>query len=113
MQFKSLVPILIGFMVTAILFVLGDRGDALGLILMGGTVGFLLVLWGVYNSGLIRQVTLVTILKFFFGMGIVLVSIVLFIDDEFGNATIEALMGVTLGIALIVFGVLNFKRIRK
>lgn len=51
----TLLPILIGVAVGALLFILGAADDAPGLSLIGLVVAFLLIMWGIYNANVIKK----------------------------------------------------------
>lgn len=61
----ALLPILIGVVVGALLFMLGDADDAPGLSFIGLAAAFLLIMWGVYNTGVIKKgfLSLILLLK--------------------------------------------------
>lgn len=69
-----LFPILIGLAVGTILFILGAADDAPGLSLIGLTTAFLLIMWGIYNTGVIKKMFLAPVLLFCFGAGGIVLS---------------------------------------
>ena len=103
----SLLPILIGIAVGTVLFIFGYSEDAPGMCLIGLSIAFVLVMWGVYNAGMIKKGLLAPILLFCFGAGGIVLSIVLLLDGEFENSPWLAIVGVALGIALIVIGTIR------
>lgn len=106
----TLLPILIGAAVGAILFMLGDADDAPGLILVGLAVGFLLIMCGVYNTGAIKKGFLAPILMLCFGVGGILFSVILLLDGEFEESPGIALIGVALGAILIAIGMIRLRK---
>ena len=108
-----MLPILMGVVVGVVLFMLGDADDAPGLSLMGLVAAFLLIMWGVYNTGVIRKGFLTSIILLCFGAGGVLLSVVLLLDGEFEESPGIALIGVALGIILIAIGAIPLRKIRQ
>lgn len=108
----TLLPILIGVAVGALLFMLGDADDAPGLSLVGLATAFLLIMWGVYNSGVIKKGLLEPVLLFCFGAGGILLSVVLLLDGEFEKSPGMAFIGVVLGVALIVIGMIRLRKMK-
>lgn len=106
----TLLPILIGIAVGALLCILGDADDAPGLSLIGLVAAFLLIMWGVYNTGVIKKGFLSPIFLFCFGVGGISLSIALLLDGEFQESPGMALVGVTLGVALIVVGTIRLRK---
>ncbi len=112
LDFPTLLPILAGILVGAVLFYLGDASDAPGLSLLGLTAAFLLIMWGVHNTGVIEEGFLAPILWFCFGAGGILLSIVLLLDGEFEESPGLALIGIALGVVFIVIGALKLRKTR-
>lgn len=106
----TLLPILIGVAVGALLYMLGDADDAPGLSLVGLVAAFLLIMWGVYNAGVIKKGFLAPILLLCFGAGGILLSVVLLLDGEFEETPGIAFIGAALGVALIVIGTIRFRK---
>lgn len=106
----TLLPILIGVAVGALLFILGDADDAPGLSLIGLVVAFLLIMWGIYNAGAIKKGLLAPILLFCFGAGGILLSVALLLDGEFEESPGMALIGIALGVVLIVIGTIRLRK---
>lgn len=110
---RTLLPILVGTAAGAVLFVFGYSQDAPGLCLIGLSVAFVLIMWGIYNAGIIKKGSLAPILLFCFGAGGIILSIVLLLDGEFEALPGLAFVGVALGIALVVIGAIRLKITRK
>ena len=106
---RVLLPILIGAAVGVLLFIFGYSQDAPGMCLIGLSVAFLLIMWGVYNADMIKKGFLAPIFLFCFGAGGIFLSIVLLLDGEFEESPGLALIGVALGVVLIIIG---FVRLR-
>lgn len=105
----ALFPILLGAAVGIILFMLGDADDSPGLSLIGLTAGFLLIMWGINNTGMIKKGFLTPILLFCFGAGGILLSAAMLLHGEFEESPGLALIGVALGVVLIVLGILKLR----
>lgn len=112
MNTPTLLPILGGIAIGTVLFLLGDANDAPGLSLIGLAVAFMLIMWGMYHGGVIKQGFLVPILGLCFGGGGILVSLVLLLDGEFEESPGMALIGVALGMVFIVIGALKLCKAR-
>ena len=110
-KLATLLPILIGIAVGTVLFIFGYSEDAPGMCLVGLSVAFVLIMWGVYNAGMIKKGFLAPILLFCFGAGGIILSIVLLLDGEFENSPWLALVGVALGIALISTGAMRLRQV--
>ncbi len=104
---KVLAPILAGLAVAALLFFLGNAQDAPGLSLIGFVAGFLLILWGIYNAGVLKKEFILPLLLLCFGPGGVTLSIALLLDGEFGDATWLGYTGIALGVLLLVLGIIT------
>lgn len=106
-----LLPIVIGLIIGTVLFRLGDMDDAPGLSLIGLVIAFLLIMWGIYNAGVIKKGLFVPIMLLSFGVGAIFVSVLLLIDGEFEDNLGMVFVGMALGLVLICAGaVLALKR---
>ena len=108
----TLLPVLIGVAVGIVLFMLGDASDAPGLSVIGLAAAFLLMMWGVYNSGVLRKSFLLPILLMCFGAGGILLSVALLLDGEFEKSPGLALIGAAIGFALLAVGALRLRKAR-
>jgi len=99
-----LLPAVIGLIIGAVLFWLDDMDDAPGLSLIGLATAFCLIMWGIYNAGVIKKGFLVPVLLLCFGAVGILVSIILLFDGEFEDNPGMALISVALGLVLICIG---------
>lgn len=106
----TLLPILIGIAVGALLFTLGYADDAPGLCLIGLVVAFLLIMFGVYNTGVIKKGLLAPFILFCFGAGGIILSIALLLDGEFEDKPWIAAIGVAIGVVLIVIGTIRLRK---
>lgn len=109
-QPTTLLPIVIGVAVGVVLFMLGDADDAPGLSLIGFIAAFLLIMWGIYNTGVMKKGFLAPTLLLCFGAGGAILSLVLLLDGEFEESPGMALIGVALGVVLIVMGIIRWRK---
>ena len=109
---ETLLPVLSGVVVGIVLFLLGDAGDAPGLSLIGLVAAFLLIMWGVYNSGVLKKSFLLPILLMCFGAGGILLFVTLLLDRELENSPGMALIGVATGFVLLVVGAMRLRKVQ-
>lgn len=107
---SALLPMLSGVAISAFLFILGDTSDAPGVALVGFTLGLLLLIWGIHNTGMVRKGVLLPCLLFCFGTGGIVLSIVLLADGELGKSPSLALIGMGLGLVLFLVGAVLLRR---
>ncbi len=113
-RLSVLLPAVIGLVTGSVLFWLGSMDDAPGLSLLGLALAFSLIMWGLYNAGVIKKGFLVPIFLVSFGAGGIFVSVLLLLDGEFEDNPGMALIGVALGVVLICFGaIMTRKRLGK
>jgi len=67
LKLSVVLPVVIGIITGAALPLLGAADDAPGLSLIGIVAAFLLMMWGVYNTGLVKRSLLVSIALICFG----------------------------------------------
>ena len=108
----TFLTMILGVVIGIALFMLGDADDAPGLCLIGLVAAFLLIIWGVYNAGLLKRGFVWPILLMCFGAGGILLCVVLFLDGEFEKSPGMALIGVAIGFVLIVAGALRLRKVR-
>ena len=101
---STLLPIVIGLIIGAVLFRLGDMDNAPGLSLIGLVIAFFLIMWGIYNAGVIKKGLLVPIMLLSFGAGAIFVSVLFLIDGEFEDNPGMVLVGAALSLVLICAG---------
>lgn len=106
----TFLPILIGIAIGTVLFIIGYSEDAPGMCLVGISIAFVLIMWGIYNGGMIKKGFLVPLLFFCFGAGGIVLSIVLLLDGELENSPWLALVGIALGAALIIIGAVRLRK---
>ena len=111
-KLSTLLPLIAGVIIGTVLFWLGDMDDSPGLGLIGLASAFCLIMWGIYNAGVIKKEYFSAILLLCFGAGIILVSIILLFDGEFENHPGIAFLPVALGIVMIIFGTVMIRKRR-
>lgn len=107
---STLLPAVIGLIIGVVLFWLGDMDDAPGLSLIGLVIAFCLIMWGIYNAGVIKKGFLASILLLCFGVGIIIVSALLLFDGEFEDNPGIAFLAIAVGIVLIGIGMLIVRK---
>ena len=109
-----IVPIMLGIAVAALLLTLGHADDAPGLGGIGLIAGFLLIMRGVHNAGVVRKGFLLPFILLCFGAGGILLSIALLLDGELEELPWFAPVGITVGVVIIVIGAVKLrKKVRK
>lgn len=101
LKHSTLLLILIGMAAGAAMCWVGIAEDAPGMCVLGLATAFVLILLGIRNAGMVKKQHFLPIILFCFGLGAVVLSIVLLLDGEFGESPGFALIGVALGIAMI------------
>lgn len=99
-----ILPIIIGLVTGAALFVMGEIQDAPGLCLLGIVDAFLLTVKGLHTTGIIPKGVLLPSVLICFGAGGIVLSVVLLLDGEFGDSPEFAFIGAGIGILLIIAG---------
>lgn len=110
---KACLLILLGAAVGTMLFLIGDADDSPGLSFIGLAAAFLLMMRGVYHTGIIRTGYYIPVILFTFGAVSVLFPIVLYFDGEKEGLWIVAIAGNTAGILLLAGGVVRVMKARK
>jgi len=101
LKLSFILPIISGIMSGTVLFALGQAEDAPGLCLMGLTAAFFLIMWAIYNAGMITGHQLMFILPLCFGIGGFVLSIVLQLDGEFKEMPYLLYIGLFISITLL------------
>jgi len=109
-KLSTLLPILTGITAGLLLFIFGNAEDAPGLSAIGLAVAFLMIMWGVYNTGMIKKGFLSPILLLCFGACGILLSIVLLLDGEFNDSPWMELIRIALGVILIILGRMHLRK---
>lgn len=108
--FKIIFPILLGLSVAWLLFTAGDADDSPGLSFIGLSLGFLLIMRGMYHTGIIKKGLHIPIILSVFGIVALIFPVVLWLDNEIRGLSTVTLLGVALGIALLSAATILVKR---
>lgn len=106
----TLLPILIGVATGAMLFWIGYAEDAPGMCVLGLAIAFVLILLGIRNAGIVKKEYFLPIILLCFGLGGIVLSIVLLLDGEFGESPGLAAIGIALGVAMICMAILLLRK---
>lgn len=101
LKVRVLLPILLGWALGGLLFMLGDADDAPGLSFIGLSVAFLLSMRGIYCAGVLPQGYCLPIILLAFA---VLMPVVLLLDGELEGIEYVALTGEGTGLLLLLLG---------
>lgn len=112
-KLSVLLPIAIGIVFGAMLFVVGYTQDGPGACVVGIALTFGLTLLGISNAGVIKKGYLAPILLLCYGAGITFLSVLLFFDGEFEGFQHMFFVGLALGIILLVVGAILFCKHKK
>lgn len=104
LKVRVLLPILLGWALGGLLFMLGDADDAPGLSFIGLSVAFLLSMRGIYCAGVLPQGYCLPIILLVFGAVGVLMPVVLLLDGELEGIEYLALTGEGTGLLLLLLG---------
>lgn len=104
LKVRVLLPILLGWALGGLLFMLGDADDAPGLSFIGLSVAFLLSMRGIYCAGVLPQGYCLPIILLAFGAAAVLMPVVLLLDGELEGIEYLALTGEGTGLLLLLLG---------
>ena len=106
-KLSVILPVVIGIIIGTALFLLGEADEAPGLCLIGIIIAFLLIMLGAYKAGIVNKGQIAFILPLCFGMGAVILSIVLQLDGELTETPFVFYIGLLTGAVLICIGVIN------
>jgi|GEM_PF-3227945 len=113
MTLKSVVPVMVGVTIFIVLVRISDAFDAPGFILVGGVVAFGSIMLGLLNAKKIKAAQLLFILPICFGLGLLVLSLMLKMDGEFLGHVGLFVAGVVVGGVMIVSGLVVFYFHRK
>lgn len=101
-----IIPILSGITVGGLLFALGESDDAPGLCAIGLSIGYILVMFGINKTGVIRKGLFAPVLLLSFAAFFAIITTSILLDGEFGDrpgySAIGYLMACVLGLAGIL-----------
>jgi hypothetical protein len=104
---KAIILLIIEIIIGGMLFAIGDYNDSPGLCVIGLSVGFVLIMLGIYTTGLIKKGLLISLLLLFFSVFITLITLVILLDGEFDDKPWYSIFGFVVGIILLVIGLLR------
>lgn len=112
-KLSALLPIVIGVLFGAGLFVLGYTQDSPGMCAVGLAFAFGFIMLGVRNAGVFKKGLFVPLMLFCYAAGIILLDLVLFFDREFEDNPGLVFIGLALGVIMIVAGIILLRRRKK
>ena len=106
---KVILLIILGIIIGGLLFALGEYDDAPGLCAIGLSVGFILIMLGINNTGIIKKGLLTPILLLFFAAFIALITSSILLDGEFGDKPWYSAVGYVVAIVLLLVGLFKIR----
>ena len=106
---KVILPIIFGIIIGGLLFALGEYDDAPGLCAIGLSVGFILIMLGINQTGIIKKGLLAPTLLLFFAVFIALITTSILLDGEFGDKPWYSAFGFVVAIILLLIGLLRIR----
>ena len=110
---KVILPIILGIIIGGLLFAIGEYEDAPGVCAFGISVAFILIIFGVNKTGIIKRGLLSTILLLFFSAFIALITTSILLDGEFGDKPLFSAIGYVTAIGLLLIGSSRIRIFRK
>jgi len=112
-KLNVILPIILGIIIGGLLFVIGEYDDAPGMCAIGLSVGFILIMLGINNTGIIKKGLLAPILLLFFSAFIALITTAILLDGEFGDKPWYSAFGFVVAIVLLLIGLLRIRIFNK
>ena len=110
---RVLFPLLFGWALGGLLFVLGAADDAPGLSFIGLSVAFLLTMRGVYHAGVLPQGYCLPIILLIFGAVGVVMPFILLLDGELDGMLYLFVIGELMGVLLLTAGTKRLKKMQR
>jgi hypothetical protein len=110
---KVILPVILGIIIGGLLFVLGEYEDAPGICVIGLSVGFVLIMFGVDKTGIIKKGLFAPILLLFFSFFIIFLTTILLLDGEFGDRAWYSAFGYLAAVLLLLIGLLKIRILQK
>lgn len=110
---KIILPMVLGIIIGGLLFAFGEYDDAPGLCAIGLSFGFILIMLGIKNAGVIKKGWFVPILMFFFAAFIALITTSILLDGEYGAKPWHSIFGYITAVVLLLIGLLIIRKARK
>ena len=108
-----LFPVLFGWALGGLLFVLGAADDAPGLSFIGLSVAFLLTMRGVYPAGVLPQGYCLPIILLVFGAVGIVMPFILLLDGELDGMLYLFVIGELMGVLLLTAGTRRLKKMQR
>ena len=110
---KIVLLIVLGTIIGGLLFAFGECDDAPGMSAIGISVGFVLILLGINETGVIKKGLLSPIMLLFFAAFIALITTSILIDGEFGDKPWHSFFGYVPASVMLLIGLLKIRIFRK
>jgi len=110
MKILKFLPALVGIILGSLMFWVGDVSDAPGFNLMGLALMFMLVMASLRLLDVVEKGQVLPIVSAVFGLGILILSIRLQVEGEFGSSLYPVAIGILTGLVLSGF---SFYRMKK
>lgn len=110
---KAILFISLGIIIGGLLFVVGELDDAPGLCAIGLSVGFLLIMFGVNNTGVIKKGLFAPILMLSFAAFIGIITTSILLEGEFGDKQWYSAYGFVVAMVLLLMGFLRMRAFRR
>lgn len=111
-QTKVLLFILMGAIIGAVLFLLGDSKDAPGLSFIGISIAFMLVMRGVYYTRIVPQGYHMPCVFSVFGVVALVFPFILFLDGEITLLSVSAGISFLCVILLLAISLLRARKVK-
>lgn len=112
-ELKFILPVILGIVIGGLLFALGEYDDAPGLCAIGLSVGFVLIMLGINNTGVIKKGLLSPILLLFLATFVTVLTTVTLLDGEFGDKQWHSAFGFVAAFMLLLWGSLRVRAYHK
>ena len=110
---KVILPVILGIVIGGLLFALGEYDDAPGLCAVGLSVGFVMTMLGVNNTGIIKKGLLLPTLLLFFAIFVTVLTTAILLDGEFGDKPWYSAFGFAAAFMLLLWGSLRVRAYHK
>lgn len=112
-KLKVILPIILGIIIGGLLFAFGEYDDAPGMCAIGLSLGFILIMFGVNKTGIIKKGLFAPILLLFFAAFIALITTSILLDGEFGDKPWYSAFGFGTAILLLLIGISRMRLFRR
>lgn len=105
MKTQVVLPIIIGIIVCGILFAFGEIDDAPGLCAIGLSIGFILFMVGINNTGIIKKGLFFPLLLLFLSAFVTMLTTSTLVEGEFTKEPIYSVVGYSLAMVMLLGGI--------